>query len=243
MTEAAPAVTPAGISSYIKAHERLIVILVLAGLSFVIYSKGVAYLVSRDQLAASKATQVLQAQAEINAKEATDAKQTLLQYQQLAQQLIASNQAIALAQQKLAVDTQKQQAVDKTLPPAALAARWTDLVKVSPETVQPSKEGYTVSQDTAQQTVSQLEAVPQLQTSITDWKQINSNDNKQIAGQDGVINSLHNQVDGLNKQITDADKACQAQITVVKAEARKSKLRWFIGGFVAGFISRQLIKP
>ncbi len=37
---------------------------------------------------------------------------------------------------------------------------------------------------------------------------------------------------------TDQVKACNAQIAVVKAEARKSKIKWFISGVVSGFLLR-----
>lgn len=231
------------ISNYLKLHERLIIIVLSVVLLWGLYSKGVAYLASRDQLASNKAVTVLQAQVDVNAKEAEDAKQTLLEYQQLAQQLIASNKAVQAAQQQRAVETQKQQAVDKTLPPPALAARWTSLLNVSPETVQPSTVGYSVTPDTAVSTVVQLESIPQLKADLQGAQTIEDNQGKQIDGQGILVTSLNTQIEGLNKQVIDQNNACIAQVTLVKAQARKSKLRWFIIGYVAGFITREIIKP
>lgn len=46
-----------------------------------------------------------------------------------------------------------------------------------------------------------------------------------------------------NTQVIQADKVCNDKIAVVKSDARKSKFKWFLGGYVAGFLSRQLLKP
>ena len=44
-----------------------------------------------------------------------------------------------------------------------------------------------------------------------------------------------------NLQLADQTKSCTAQITTLKAAARKSKLRWFGAGYVAGFVSGLLV--
>lgn len=230
------------ISSAVKLHERLIIVIISAILLFVCYIKGVTYLASRDQLNANKATAVLQAQADANAKEATDAKQMQLAYQQLAQQLAGKNQVVIAAQQQRDVDTVKQQTADKTLPPPELAARWTTLIGASPEAVQPSGSGYAATPAAATQTVIQLEAVPQLQADLAGEKQIAANESQQLNSQGSVVDTLNTQINGLNLQITDQGKACTAQVAAVKAQARKSKLHWFEIGFGLGFIAREAIK-
>lgn len=229
------------ISGYVKLHEKLILTLVIVVALIFGVNRGLSYLASRDQLVANKATVVLQAQVDANTKAAADAKQTLAQYAQLVQQLAASNTSIAASQQQRTTATVAQQAADKSLPPSSLAARWTTLAGASPDAVQPAQQGFTVTSDAAIQTVQQLETIPTLQQNLAGATQIEANQVKQIDAQNGVVTSLTNQVTGLQSQATDQTKACTAQVTALKAEERKSKLHWFLIGYVAGFVTRDLI--
>jgi thiamine monophosphate kinase len=55
-----------------------------------------------------------------------------------------------------------------------------------------------------------------------------------LVARDAQVATLDTLVSGLNtKSVLDA-KVCTDQIAVVKAEARKSKLKWFAAGFVSG---------
>lgn len=64
------------------------------------------------------------------------------------------------------------------------------------------------------------------------------------AAQDGqkqaesLVTSLQGQVTGLNVQIQKNDAACVAEKKDLQAQARKSKAKWFIGGFVVGITTR-----
>lgn len=230
------------ISGIFKLHERLLIFVIAIVLTYFCYGKGIAYLASRDQLNANKATVVLQAQADVNAKEATDVKQMQLAYQQLAQQIASRNQTAVIAQQKEDAATATQQTADKTLPPPELAARWTTLLKVLPETVQPSGSVYSVTPETATATVVQLESIPQLQSDLDFQKTMTESNGKLSDSEENIVKTLNSQVDGLNVQIADESKACVAQVAAVKAQARKSKLHWFEIGVGVGFIAREAIK-
>lgn len=52
-----------------------------------------------------------------------------------------------------------------------------------------------------------------------------------------LVGSLQTQVTGLQTEIKDDSIASQKQIAAVKADARKSKMKWFKIGFVTGFAS------
>ena len=143
-------------SMFLKAHETLIITLILAVVIFFGYNKGISYLSSHDALVNSKAQVTLQAQIDANKQSADTTAQVVLQYKDLVEKLIASNTQIVAAQQQRAQATQKQQAVDKTLPPSELAARWNTLLKM-PSAVVPAIGGYTASQDVAVATVTQLD--------------------------------------------------------------------------------------
>lgn len=229
-------------TAFLKAHEKLILSLLAALLVWGVLSRVLTYLASHDQTTATASQQALQAQLEANKEQSDSQKATLAQYLSLAQQLMASNTALANAQTQRNTVVLKQQAVDKTLQPADLAARWTSLMKVAPSTVSPTAQGYSVGPDTATETVVQLEAIPSLQADLSNEKQINVNNDQMISGLMTVKDNLTNQVSGLNKTVQDESKSCADQITLVKAQARKSKLHWFEIGFVTGFVSSVALK-
>lgn len=222
------------ISAYLKAHERMILVVVIGVGLFFAYSKTLGYLSSRDQLAVQKSTQVLQAQIDVNKKIADQTTKDVQTYQQLVLQLSQQNANIQSSQVKRAVQTKQQQVQDAQLPPAELSQRWTTLLKTDPATVQPNPAGYQVTPATATQTVVQLETIPQLQADIQGEQAITANQQQQIASQDIVVTDLHGQVAGLTKQNVDQTAQCVDQIKLVKAEARKSKIKYFLAGVVAG---------
>ena len=230
------------ISTFLIAHERLIIILSLALLVFHGYLKTIDYLKSRDQAVNSKAQATLQAQVEANKQAADNTQQVVLQYKDLVDKLVVSNAQIAAAQVQRAQVTQKQQAADKTLPPPELAARWNTLLKMPTGVVPSTGSTYAVTQDAAVQTVIQLETVPMLQADLAGEQVLVSNGQKQIEGLSTVNAAQITEIAGLGAQIQDQTKACTTQVNLVKAQARKSKIHWFEAGFVVGFVVRQALK-
>jgi hypothetical protein len=94
-----------------------------------------------------------------------------------------------------------------------------------------------------------LEKVPVLTTELANETaqkqnddQIIVNQNKSIFDLGTTIGDLHNQVAGKDLLIADNTKQCTDEKNVMKAQFRKSKRRWFVIGYVAGFVSRQAIK-
>ncbi len=244
-TEAPAVATPtelSKVSTYLKAHEKLIIIVLCLAVGVHFYSKIINAWAAHEQrvdiagnAAAQTAVQVAQAQALANAKAAAD-------YAALAAQLAASNKALIAGQATRNATTKTQQATDKTLPPSDLAARWTTLLRLNPPTVQPSATGFVITPDAAVATVVELENVPTLRADLQDEQSVAANYSTQI-------NSLLGLNDGLNKKIADdADvlakqaKACTDDKNLLKAQARKSKFHWFLGGVVTGFLLRQAIR-
>jgi hypothetical protein len=74
--------------------------------------------------------------------------------------------------------------------------------------------------DTQKQLTSETTIATNLQTDVTQQQQL---------------------IDAMKIQSQDADKACKTQIADIKAKARKSKLKWFLGGFVLGIIGGHYI--
>jgi hypothetical protein len=224
------------VSEYLKAHERLLLALVAAGVLWVAIGK-IDTLIQHHDDANLKQAQVIAAQdASKNAaiaaqvasdKAAFDALQTKLQAQDAA--LVQANVALATA-------LTKQQKIDATLPPTDLVARWNTLVPSANVTV--STNGETLPNSGAVATVQQLEIIPVQQEEITNEQTLVANGNALAVVQTKQVTDLTAQVTGLKLQSVDDAKVCQAQIAVVKADARKSKRRYFIAGFVAGIATR-----
>ncbi len=229
--------------SWFKHHERLV--LVAAGLLFLTFGvyKGLGYLEKRDQRIYDKRTAVLEAQVEVNKVTAQQNAALAQQYADLAKQVMADNTKLALAITARDAATKVQIEKDKTLPPPELATRWELLAGLPLDTVKPTPGSlFTITDAGARQTVVALETIPQLKADLDDTRTQSANKEKQVVAQTGVITGLHVEIDGLGRQIVDADKACKAEVTLLKVQAKKSKMKWFFSGAVAGFLVRPLSK-
>lgn len=138
----------------------------------------------------------------------------------------------AISNRNQATNQQQQNNNNMTL--AELARRWALLVSAAPDAIQVAGSNLSVSEQTSHVTVNQLELVPTLQANVKDQEILLGNKDKQIDNLNQLMVSCTNRVDGLNKQIVDADKACKTEIATVKSAARKSKIKWFATGIGAG---------
>ena len=127
--------------------------------------------------------------------------------------------------------TQNYSGVSATTP-AELVARLNTLVPQADATVTPT--GVALPEAGAVATVQQLEQVPVLTQQLSDETQIASDTAGLLAAANENRATLTDEISGLKLEAVDSAKVCTAQIAVIKAEARKSKRRWFVAGFVAG---------
>lgn len=228
------------ISSYIIAHERLLLAVVAAGVLWVAIGK-VDTLIQHHDDANLKQAQVIAAQdASKNAAIAAQVASDKAAFDALQAKLQAEDAALIQANVALATALTRQQKTDATLPPTDLVARWNALVPQAAASVTPN--GITLPNAGAVATVQQLEIIPVQQEEITNEQTLVANGNALAVVQAKQVTDLTDQVTGLKLQSVDDARVCQAQIAVVKAEARKSKRRWFIAGFVAGIATRILGK-
>jgi tripartite-type tricarboxylate transporter receptor subunit TctC len=156
------------------------------------------------------------------------------QYQTLVVQLAAQNQTLMSEIAQRNQDTTNHQTQDQTIPLAGLASRWAELISVTPSSITTAPSGLFTSEQAARVTVQNLELVLPQQATIKDQQTIIGNKDNQINSLAGLNTNLTAQVSGLNKQIIDETKSCQTQLDVIKLKARKSKLRWFLGGVATG---------
>ena len=236
----------ATISTYIKSHENLLLV-VLLGLSlwFAIgrYDKLTA---NHDASVLKQTLVVAQAQADKNAALAVQATEQAAQYKALSDKIQAQDAALIQANATLATALTAQQHKDATLPPTELVQRLNTLVPSAGATVTPNgvtPSGVVLPEAGAVATVQALESVPVLSTQLENERTQLGNTQSLLTASTQQVTTLESQVSGLNLFISDSKAVCNQQITVLKAEARRSKRRWFYVGVVVGFVGRQLLKP
>jgi hypothetical protein len=231
------------IRSFLLDHERLLIVaIVVVGLWFG-YGKYAQMRIDHDSAVLKQAQIVAAQQASQDAALAQQVTADKAQLQALTDKLTAQNQQLVNANTALATALSKQQHTDATLPPNELAQRWAQITPSMPAggvTVS-SNNAIQVTQAGAVATVQQLEQVPVLTQQLANETTQKNNDDQLLAQSTKNIFDLSNQVTGLNKSIVDNNAVCQDQIKLVKAQAAKSKRRWFIIGYVAGFLSREFI--
>jgi len=235
--------TPGLIRTWLLDHERLIiVVIVVVGLWFG-YGKYAQIRADHDSAVLKQAQIVANQQASQNAALAAQVQTDAAQLKALSDKLEAQNQQLANANVALATALSKQQHTDATLPPTELAQRWAQITPNMPAggvTVN-TQNSMTVTQAGAVATVQELEKVPVLTTELANENAAKANDDQLLSSANKSIVDLDSQITGLNKSIVDNNAVCQDQIKLVKAQAAKSKRRWFIIGYVAGFLSREFI--
>lgn len=234
--------TIATISGYIKTHEKLLAVVLAVGLIWGVTGKVNDAIAAHDQrtLDADKAT--LQAQVEKNTAIAQANAQLAAQYQALAQQTAAANKQLEASNAALVTALSQRQATDATLAPSDLAARIESLTALPTNSVVSTSNGFSLTAPAAVSIAQHLESVPALTAQVTNLETEKANDEKQLSLQTDLVQGLNTQISGLKLTLGDATKVCSDQIAVVKADARKSKRRWFVAGFITGLAARGAIK-
>jgi phage-related minor tail protein len=236
----------ATISTYIKSHENLLLVALL-GLSLWFAIGRYDKLTANHDASVLKQTQVVaQAQADKNAALAVQATEQAAQYKALSDKIQAQDAALIQANATLATALTAQQHKDATLPPTELVQRLNTLVPSAGATVTPNgvtPSGVVLPEAGAVATVQALESVPVLSTQLENERTQLGNTQSLLTATTAQVATLESQVSGLNLSLKDNQAVCNQQITVIKAEARRSKRRWFYVGVVVGFVGRQLLKP
>jgi len=226
-------------SAYLKEHERLILALVFVCLSWFTFGKIENVILAHDKANLTQAQVADKVQADKNAATAALALQQAQQYLVLAQQEAADKALLVQQNTALAAALAARQKTDATLPPTELVARWNALVPAG-ATVSPN--GVNVPSNGAVTTVQELEKVPVLTQQLANETKIVGDDAALLVSRDAQVATLDTQIAGLNTKMTLDAKVCSDQIAVVKAEAAKSKRKWFIGGVVVGLSIRGAVK-
>jgi hypothetical protein len=227
---------------WFKAHERLILVLVVLSFGSWGLSRTLGYFSSRADVRATVAEQAADAAKAQNAQLAAQvALQTTALQQAESEQERASAALLASMAQR---DEAAQSKVTEVQQPKTPTAAVTDLQSVYnlPTPVTVTATGADVpTQDIQLFTATKIE----YDTAVADLaseQAVASGATATLTQANRLISTYKAEVDGLNGQIVLDNKACTTEIAAVKASARKSKLKWFEIGVVVGFVGRQLIR-
>lgn len=224
--------------TWLKNH--LILLLIVAGL--VIGSVyGIESVISAHDHEAAIRMETL-AQTLVQQNQAVQL-QMKAQIDTLTQQNIALQQEVSSLATAIATRDAKLKMVQAQVPqlsPDQLSLEWQKSVKTG--TVKPETGGYLVDQPAAVATLQILEALPVLTQDVADLQKSNSNLNVQLVNETAIYEAekkSHGSDNDANKAVIAAK---DAEIKDVKAQCRKSKLKWFGAGVVVGFIGRGFSK-
>lgn len=226
--------------TWLQKHERLIVVVLSIVALVFAYHLWINHSADVAEAKAQAAQKALQDQQDQNKTLANLVQQAQAQNQAIANQMAVQNAQITSAIAQRAQATQAAQQADHVMPLPDLANHWQTLLNLQPGEIQNTPSGLGVSAGAARTTVEQLETIPALKQDSSDKQAIINNKDTQITSLGNVTNTLQNQVVGLNAEIQDEKKSCQTQITSLKAQARKSKGKWFLAGVVVGYVGRIL---
>jgi Tfp pilus assembly protein PilE len=221
--------------SWLQKHERLIIVVLVLGLLTFATQKTFDVIANRDKQQAAVAAQTLAAQVQKDQQLSQAVAASTAQYQALVTSLSQQNSQLINSVQARNSVLNTQQTTDKVLTQPQLATRWLTLISQQAGVLD-NGQTIEVTHDAALDTVLQLEQVPVLTANLNDGKVVLQNTQDELASANQVIVIQKADIDGLNQQLTDQKKADTIEIESVKAQARKSKLKWFGAGLVVGFI-------
>ena len=238
MTDTVTSVAPKPAASPILTFRHHLILLVLAAVLVTGSVYGVEGVIARHDLENStKWNSILQTQT---AQTAALQKQIASDEQAAAIRDAAYQKTITQLAQTISVrNAQATQQVknDASLNAQQAAIRLATQTQAAPNEIVATNDSIVVDLPVTRRIVGSLDLLPVAQQNLADTE-------KQLAAQQGLTADAVAD-DGKQKQIVvdlqqtvlDQDKACLAQVKTLKAQNRKSKIKIFFVGYVAGFIS------
>jgi hypothetical protein len=223
--------------NWLKTHLVLLVILVSLTFGGVY---GVETLVAKHD--ASTASQYQAIAAATAAQNATIQAQTQQQIALLAaqnSQLEAQISQLSQAISNRDAELIKQQAKIPALTPVQVASNIQPFLSKGIATVEPT--GILLDTPASQEVLTQLEELPICKADEADLKAIETKQETEIANlstSNGSLQTALTSEKASHKADVEADAT---ELVKVKADARKSKLKYLGIGYVAGFLSRKLV--
>jgi hypothetical protein len=196
------------------------------GVEKLVQDHDVANATKYTTLLAQQTQQTQALQKQLQADEAQSAQieaQLLAQNAQLTKQISARNIAVA-AQVK----------TDATLSTQQAAARLAQQTNASAGEVTASDASVTLDLPITRAVVSDLDELPVVTANLADTTTKLNNETTVATNAQSDLSAADKVITAQTAQMADATKACNAQIAVVKAKARRSKIKSFLVGLGVG---------
>ncbi len=220
--------------NWIKGH--VILLLVVAALIFFGVYEIENLIANHDKQKDAQWQQVLAAQTQqtqlLAGKLAQDENAWSAQNAQNQQLILTLAQTIS----KRDAAVQKQQQIDTTLSAKDAAERLAQQTKAGAGEVVAQGDSVTVDLPVTRQVVQLLDRLPVAEADLADTQKQLGAETVVATNLQANVNEQKSLVESLKTQNTDQIKACQAQVKDLKAQARKSKLKYFGAGVVVGFL-------
>ncbi len=224
--------------SWFKAHERLVVILVVLAFGWHFYGAYLNYAGSKADAKVIALTQLVEQDKQTNQNLAISSATAADQYQKALDSAQKLNVQLAQANAQQSAILDRRQSQDSMLDLPALSARLQTLVPSTAGGVTVANNGLALTDPASHAVVSQLEAVPVLQNQLDTETKIAQNTGLALQSAQGDITACTNQVGGLQTTLKDQQAhetaAIQAEQVKTKKAFRKGLKIGAIGGFIAG---------
>jgi hypothetical protein len=225
------------LDSYIKfilAHETILALVLAAAVILGVVGKVENVIEKHDKSNEIQAQIVATTQGNKDALLATQVATDKATFDALQAKVTAQDAALVQANIALVTALAKQQRTDATLPPTELVARMNTLVPAAGAAMTPT--GVALPENGAVAVTQQLEEIPVQKQEIADLTEGSNNQLLVITAANTSIKDLNSLVSGLNLKAVDDKNACNAEIKVVKDEARKRERKIAIFSAIFGFI-------
>lgn len=224
--------------TWFKAHERLVLLLVVSAVGIYGYNKYLDYSISRDKNQAMIANQQAQVSAQAFTQSQAQTQVVLGQLAALQQQILDQNKRIDQAMQQRAQATDAQKKKNDQSNSAEVAARIVQLLRVQPQEVTASSVDGTVvfSASAAHTDVNTLEDGAKAQADVKDLSTELASCKTQVSQQEIAIqDEQETNIAGV-KALDDEKKAHAKDVATLNQEKKKAWLNGFKWGSIAGFV-------
>jgi cell division protein FtsL len=227
--------------TWLQKHEKLLLGLLLTIVLLFSVNKVVNYMASKADKEATVSAQILSEQKTQNAFLTDQVNQDKAQNQVIQAQATAAILTLQGQIAQLRADLAKKQQADRTMPLTDVTRRISELAGFDPALINSVNNSVTMTGEAARQTAVTLENVPELKKELDNEKQVVVQQNNEISSLTKTVGDQGSLITGLNSQIVKADKACNDEITKVKDDARKSKVKIGVFGIISGIILKSFL--
>ena len=221
---------------WFKAHERLLIVLLVLGFGYHAYGSWLDYDSARKDAQVAVLTQKVSQDAVDNKNLAITASTAAAQFQAALDSATKQNAALAASLQRDDALLANNRRTDASLDLPALAVRIQQITPgTQPGSIDVENNRLTMADPAAHAIASQLEAVPVLTNELLAANSTVAADQLALGKSSMALTACTDQVGGLQKSLTDQQAHETAAVAAEKTKAKKAWRSGFKWGFGLGF--------